>query len=149
MKEKFTKKNIGLAILLFLVISQFFKIDKVNHDVHSDQDFLSITNPTEKVATMIKNQCYDCHSNESTYPWYSDYAPLSWWVKSNVNGAREKINFSTWGLLPEKKRIGFTQEIVEALEEGEMPVAIYVWGHEKAQFSDEDNKALLDWFKNQ
>ncbi len=149
MKEKFTKKNIGIAILLFLVISQFFKIDKVNPEVHSDQDFLSITNPTEKVATMIKNQCYDCHSNESTYPWYSDYAPLSWWVKSNVNGAREKINFSTWGLLPEKKRIGFTQEIVEALEEGEMPVAIYVWGHEKAQFSDEDNKALLDWFKNQ
>jgi hypothetical protein len=149
MKEKFTKKNIGIAIVLFLAIAQFFKIDKVNPEVHSDQDFLSVTNPPEKVATMIKNQCYDCHSNESTYPWYADYAPLSWWVKYNVNGAREKMNFSTWGLLPEKKRIGFTQEIVEALEEGEMPVAIYVWGHEKAQFPDEDNKALLDWFKNQ
>lgn len=147
MKKHITIQNIGIVVVLFLVIAQFFKIDKVNPEVHSDQDFLSIMNPPEKVATMIKNQCYDCHSNETIYPAYTNYAPISWWIKSNINGAREKINFSTWGLLSEKEQIANLQECVEALEDGEMPVLVYVWMHEKAQFEDSDSKILINWFK--
>lgn len=149
MKKYLTLKNLGFAVLLFLVIGQFFKIDKINPEVHSDQDFLALVNPPAQIATMIKSQCYDCHSNETVYPRYTDYAPISWWTKSNVNEAREKMNFSTWGLLSEKKQIANLQECVEVLEEGEMPVLVYVLMHEAAQFNDIENKTLLSWFKVQ
>lgn len=134
-------------ILVFLAIAQFFKIDKENPQVSSDLDFLMTETPRSHIAKMIKNQCYDCHSFESKYPWYTDYAPISWWIKSNINGAREELNFSEWALYDEKTKIAKIQECVEMLEEGEMPVGVYVSMHEEAQFPEDSTKALITWFK--
>lgn len=149
MKKILTIKNLILLIIVFLGVAQFFKIDKVNEEVHSSHDFLSVVNPPKTVANLIKNQCYDCHSDETKYPWYSDYAPVSWWLKSNINGAREELNFSKWGLISEKQKTAKLQACYEALEEGEMPVALYILMHDEAQFSDEEALELKEWFKNQ
>lgn len=149
MKKILTLRNILLFILLFLAVAQLFKIDKTNPEVHSNQDFLSVVNPPENFSKMIKNECYDCHSNETKYPNYTNYAPISWWIKSNINGAREELNFSTWALYSEKQQIAKLQACYEMMEEGEMPVSLYVMMHEEAEFSDEENEALKNWFKNQ
>lgn len=148
MKKLLKARNIILLLIVFLSVAQFFKIDKNNPEVTSSLDFLSLENPPENIALMIKNQCYDCHSNESKYPWYTDYAPISWWVKSNISGAREFFNFSEWGSLDQKQKITKMQECYEAIEEGEMPVALYIMMHEEAQFSDAESDSLKNYFKN-
>lgn len=148
MKKVFKLKYILIVIIAFLGVAQFFKIDKTNPKVTSSQDFLSVEQPPKHIAKMIKNECYDCHSNETKYPWYTDYAPVSWWIKSNINGAREYFNFSEWGLMSKKDKITRIQACYEAIEEGEMPVSLYISMHDEAQFSNEANDSLMNWFKN-
>ena len=148
MKKFLTFKKILLAILIFIGVSQFIKIDKENETVNSSLDFLSIESPTKGISKMIKNQCYDCHSDETKYPWYADIAPVSWWLKSNINGARDFMNFSTWGLLTPKQKIAKMQECFEALQEEEMPVALYILMHDQSQFSEKETESLQEWFKN-
>ena len=148
MKKFLTFKKTSLAILIFLGVSQFIKIDKENQIVNSSLDFLSIESPTKEISNMIQNQCYDCHSDETKYPWYADIAPVSWWLKSNINGARDFMNFSTWGLLTPKQKIAKMQECFEALQEEEMPVALYILMHDQSQFSEKETDSLQEWFKN-
>lgn len=147
--KKFLKlRNILVFLIAFLGIAQLFKIEKDNPEVTSSWDFLAVEAPPKNISSMIKNQCYDCHSNETKYPWYTDYAPISWWVKSNINGAREYFNFSNWGNLEKKEQIAKIQACYEALEEEEMPVALYIAMHEESQFSEEQNDSLKNWFKS-
>lgn len=148
MKKLLKARNILLLIIVFLSVAQFFKIEKTNPQVTSSLDFLSIETPPENISAMVKNQCYDCHSNETKYPWYTDYAPISWWIKSNINGARDFLNFSEWGKLDQKQKIAKMEECYEAVEEGEMPVALYILMHEESQFSDSAKDSLMNWFKN-
>lgn len=148
MKKLLKPKNILMIVIVFLAVAQFFKIDKTNPTVESSLDFVSVVQPPLEIGNMIIKQCYDCHSYETKYPWYSDIAPVSWWLKSNINGAREELNFSEWALYSEKEKTAKMQEIAEALEEGEMPVTAYVLMHDSAQFSDEKNALLLNWVKN-
>lgn len=148
MKKVFKLKNIIVFLIVFLGLAQFFKIEKDNPKVSSSLDFLTVENPPQNISKMIKNECYDCHSNETKYPWYTEYAPLSWWIKSNINGAREYFNFSEWGNLSQKQKIAKMQECYEALEEEEMPVGLYISMHDEAQFSDAQNDSLMNWFKN-
>ena len=148
MKKFLSFKKVLLAIIIFLGVSQFIKIDKENKIVNSSLDFLSIESPTKKISKMIQNQCYDCHSDETKYPWYADIAPISWWLKSNIDGARDFMNFSTWGLLTPKQKIAKMQECFEALQEEEMPVALYILMHDQSQFSEKETDSLQEWFKN-
>ena len=70
------KKKILLAIVAILVIIQFFRIDKTNPPVIQENDFITISNPPDNIAKIIKASCYDCHSNETKYPWYTNISPL-------------------------------------------------------------------------
>lgn len=146
MKKYFKIKYILVVVILFLSIGQLFKIDKTNPVVQSSLDFLANETPPAPIAKMIQNQCYDCHSFESKYPNYTNYAPISWWIKSNINGAREYLNFSEWELLSDAEKQEKLAECAEVIHEGEMPVLAYVWMHDEAQFSDEETRALVNWF---
>lgn len=148
MKRFLKWQYLAVLIIVFLAVAQLFKIDKINPKVSSDLDFISSKNPKNNIARMIKNQCYDCHSHETNYPWYSDYAPISWMVKSNVNEAREILNFSNWQLYSTKEKITKLQLCVEALQEEEMPVAMYVFMHEEAQYPSDSLEVLIQYFKN-
>ena len=148
MKRFFKLRNLIIFTLAFLGVAQFFKIDKTNATVSSSLDFISLENPPENIKSIIRNQCYDCHSNETRYPWYTDYAPVSWWIKSNINGARDFFNFSEWGKLSKKEKITKMQECYEALKDEEMPVVLYIMMHDNAQFSENENDSLMNWFKN-
>lgn len=136
---------IGLAILFVLI--QFIRIDKTNPDVVQENDFITITNPPENIAQTLKTSCYDCHSNESTYPWYSNVAPVSWWVKDHIVEGREELNFSEWGTFTDKRKIKKIKEVIEEVEEGEMPLPPYLITHSNAKLTETQTAELLDWFK--
>lgn len=146
MKKYLKIKYLLVFLILFLSVGQLLKIDKENPPVQSSLDFLANEAPPASIAKMIKNQCYDCHSFETKYPDYTDYAPISWWVKSNINGARDYLNFSEWKLLSATEKQEKLAECAEVIQEGEMPVLVYVWMHDEAQYSDDETQNLVNWF---
>jgi hypothetical protein len=141
------KKKILLGLLFILVIIQFFRIDKSNPEINMVNDFIKINNPPEEIATLLKTSCYDCHSNTTKYPWYSNVSPISWWVKHHIDEAREELNFSEWGSFKAKRKDHKLEEAIEELEEGEMPLNSYTWTHSEANLTAEQKTELLNWFK--
>ena len=140
------KKKILIGVVIVLVGIQFIRIDKTNPPVDASKDFMTITDPPEEVEKLIRTSCYDCHSNESTYPWYSNIAPVSWWVKDHINEAREELNFSEWGTYEWKRTDHKLEECAEEVDEGEMPLKSYLIAHSEARLSHEDRAKLLDSF---
>ncbi len=140
-------KKITIALSAILVIIQFFRIDKTNPPVIQENDFLTITNPPEDISKMIKSACYDCHSNESKYPWYTNISPISWWVKDHINEGRRELNFSEWGTFKDKRKKHKLEEVYEEVEEGEMPLESYLIIHDEAKLTTDQKTALINWFK--
>lgn len=142
-------KKILIGLIAILVIIQFFRIDKTNPIVVQENDFITITNPSENIKTILKASCYDCHSNETKYPWYTNFAPLSWWIKHHIDEGRDELNFSEWGTFKEKRKHHKLEECIELVEENEMPLSSYLITHSEAKISSENKALLLEWFKEQ
>lgn len=93
--------------------------------------------PTRAIA---QKACFDCHSNEVVWPWYSNVAPFSWLIQRDVEEGRSRLNFSDWG------RVREIDEIGEVLAEGEMPPAQYLLMHPAAKLTDAEKQALIQAF---
>lgn len=142
-------KRILSGVIILLVLIQFVRIDKTNPKVIPENDFINITNPSEDIAMVLKNSCYDCHSNESTYPWYTNIAPISWWTKHHINEGRRHINFSEWGDYPLDKLNHKLEECYEEIEEGKMPMTSYTIAHPDAKMTTEQKNKLKEWLTTQ
>lgn len=147
MKKLLTKRNILIAFIAFLVIGQFFPIDKTNPPLTPEKDFITATNPPAKLASFIKNACYDCHSHEATYPWYTSVFPVSRWIGGHIKNGRKKLNFSTWEDYDKNKKIQKLEASVEAIETNWMPMKTYVFMHPEAKMTDNEKLELATWFK--
>ncbi|MDX1395228.1 MAG: heme-binding domain-containing protein [Gemmatimonadota bacterium] len=132
--------RIGLVGLtgVFLVV-QLVPVDRANPPVEMEVDA-----PAE-VLSVLRTSCYDCHSNETTWPWYSRVAPVSWLVARDVREGREHVNYSTWGRYTAEDRAEKQAETWEDVEEGEMPPGIYTLMHPDARLSEQDRAALRGW----
>ncbi len=142
-------KKILIGLVAILVIIQFFRIDKTNPEVIAENDFINMVQPDENIQAILKTSCYDCHSNETKYPWYTNIAPISWWVKDHINDGRKHLNFSEWGTYKEKKQKHKLEECFEEVEEGEMPMESYLIVHGEAELNTEQKEELVTWFKEQ
>ncbi|MEO9850388.1 MAG: heme-binding domain-containing protein [Reichenbachiella sp.] len=142
------KTKIIAGVMALLVIIQFFGINKENPIYQAENDFITITNPPEDIAQIIKTSCYDCHSYQTEYPWYTSIAPVSWWIGDHIEEGREHFNLSEWGKYSEKKALHKLEEFYEEVEEGEMPLTSYTLMHGEAGLSDEQVKKLVTWVKS-
>jgi hypothetical protein len=98
-----------------------------------------------EVAAILRRACYDCHSNETVWPWYSRVAPASWLLAHDVREGRDELNFSTWSVYPAPKRVKKLKEIADEVAEGEMPPWSYVLLHGEARLDAPARDALRDW----
>ncbi|MGD1319978.1 heme-binding domain-containing protein [Chryseobacterium sp. 2R14A] len=142
-------KKILIIILVAFVIIQFFPIDKTNPPIDKGMDFINIKNIQPEIANTIRTSCYDCHSNETQYPWYSSIAPASWWLKNHINEGRSHLNFSIFATYEPKRQIHKMEECVEMLEKHEMPLESYYLGHQNAKLSDVQRQDLIKYFKKE
>ena len=141
------KYKIGLFIVLIFAATQLFVAEKTPFIEPTADDFLAIEKPKDEVAILLKTICYDCHSNQINYPWYSDIAVVSWWVQDHIEEGREHLNFSDWGTYPSGKKEHKAEECWEEIEEGEMPLESYTFIHRDADLSDEQRELLVQYFK--
>lgn len=131
--------KLGLGLAGALALAQLVPVDRTNPPVEEE-----IPAPPELHA-VLRRVCYDCHSHETRWPWYSRVAPVSWLVARDVRHARKHMNFSTWNAYDAKERGENLDEAVEEVEEGNMPLPSYRFLHRDAELS-ETEVALLRAF---
>ncbi len=128
-----------VAVLALFVFVQFIPVDRNNPPVQG-----AIRAPNE-VITILRKACYDCHSNETRWPWYSRIAPFSWLVAEHVHEGRKHLNFSTWDQYNRKNKDHKMEDLIDVIKEGEMPLASYLLLHPDARLSPQETKRLIQW----
>jgi len=141
-------KYLLLALVVFLVVAQFFPIDKTNPPADMSKDFIAMTNPPAHIATHLKVACYDCHSYHTKYPWYTDIAPVSWWVKGHINNGIKHLNYSTWGDYSQGTKDHKLDESIEFVEKNWMPLLTYKIAHPDRKLSEDQRDELIAFFKS-
>ncbi len=143
MKKKL--KIILIVLLVAFVVIQFIPSSRPDNQPANGQDIFEITDIPSDIGLILKNACYDCHSQAVKYPWYSYVAPVSWLVARDVKMGREHLDFGKWGELTKRKQIKVLAEIAEEVEEGNMPMPIYINMHPEADLTDEQRKLIISW----
>ncbi|MGA9211872.1 heme-binding domain-containing protein [Kaistella sp.] len=140
-------KKVLIIIIVAFVLIQFFQIDKNNPVATPQMDFLKIKNTPGKTAATIRNACYDCHSNETKYPWYANVQPFGWFLENHIKEGKKELNFSTFATYEKKRQAKKLKEAAEMIEKNEMPLDSYVILHPEAKLNAADKKELIDYFK--
>lgn len=140
-------KKFFLVLLLILVIMQFFRPEKNVTQGDHTLEFITETQPSAEVKTILEQSCYDCHSNTTEYPWYNNVAPISFWLADHIKHGKGHLNFSEWNTYDAKKKDHKLEEVEEMVSEGEMPLNEYTWTHESARLTDEQRNAIVAWAK--
>jgi len=141
-------KKIGLALLVVLVIAQFFGPEKNLGDIASVAAFEAETNPPEDVKLILENTCYDCHSDVTRYPWYDKITPVNYWLAGHIKDGKKHFNVSNWEGNSIKRKDHKFEELIEEVEEGEMPLNSYTWTHGDAKLTNAQIEAVVNWAKN-
>lgn len=128
-----------------LLVIQFFQPEKNILPVNPAEDLLMVASPPEHLAELIKNSCYDCHSNQTVYPWYSKVAPVSWYLQKHVKKGKVDLNVSEYGSLDKADKIEVLVDFCEVVEAGTMPLPSYGLIHKEARLSEEDKEAICVW----
>jgi len=132
--------KLGVAVVATLfVVAQFIPIDLSNPPVQSD-----VPAPAAVKVILVK-ACYDCHSHETRWPWYSRVAPLSWWIAHHVDEGRKDLNFSRWPTFDFAGQALIRREIEKQVTSGAMPLRSYTVGHPAARLKQSERQVLLDW----
>jgi len=97
------------------------------------------------VSAILDRSCRDCHSNNTAWPWYTNIAPVSWWIADHVAEGRQKLNLSQWGKLNSDRQDKKLREICDEVEDGAMPLSSYLPLHRSARLSEQDKRTLCDW----
>ena len=126
-----------------LVGAQFVPAGRTNPPVGA-----RLVAPAE-VEVVLRRSCFDCHSHETRWPWYSYVAPVSWWLVRHVDRGRGDLNFSQWPTLDAEARTWILRDIERQLMERKMPLRSYTRLHLSASLNDADRDVLLRWVREQ
>lgn len=139
------KKKIIIVLIAIVVLIQFYPMEKPTVTTDNPNDLITTLNVPENISTLLKNACYDCHSNESTFPWYSNVAPVKWMLYDHISEAREELNFSNWNTLEKDDKADLLDDISSMVSEGEMPLKGYTILHSEANLSEAERELIATW----
>ncbi|MDR2237618.1 MAG: heme-binding domain-containing protein [Chryseobacterium sp.] len=143
---KTVKKVIFWSLVAFTMI-QFIPVDKTNKPVDAKVNFVEAGKAPEKVRTLLKGACYDCHSNETVYPKYAYIAPVSWSIKSHINEGREHLNFSVWGTYNKDLKESMLNKSIQTIQSKTMPMPGYIVYHKEANLTEAERSLLIHYFE--
>jgi hypothetical protein len=135
---------VGILFVAFVLI-QFKRPDRTNPPVDPAAVFTAHLQVPEDVKAIIHRACYDCHSNETKWPWYTNVAPVSWLVADDVEQGRKHLNFSEWGTYKPKRMIVKLSNIEGEITDKTMPLPKYLKLHPEAELTDADRDRLSKW----
>lgn len=138
-------KRIGLAILVVLVGLQFMPTRSNQSSIVPSTDFILTYKASEELGHLLHTSCYNCHSNNTDYPWYSRVQPIGLLLENHIKKGKSELNFSEFGTYSLRKQKSKIQSMVSQIEKDEMPLSSYTFIHREARLSRENKKALIDY----
>tara|TARA_R110002051_G_scaffold201145_1_gene267894 strand:- start:859 stop:1326 length:468 start_codon:yes stop_codon:yes gene_type:complete len=136
-------KKVLIVLLVALVLIQFYRPEKNAAEYRDVASFETETKPSPEIKAILENNCYDCHSNKTEYPWYAEVAPISFVIADHVEEGNEHFNVSQWDTYSLKKKDHKLDELIEEVQEGEMPENGYALIHGK--MTEQEKGALIKW----
>lgn len=137
--------RIALGVVIVLAAIQLVRPDRTNPPVTATETVQAAASVPPGVNAILRRSCFDCHSSETRWPWYSAVAPMAWGVANHVKEGRAQLNFSQWGTYPARKRVALLEKMCDEVREGGMPLTQYLWLHRDATLSEADWKSVCDW----
>jgi hypothetical protein len=138
-------RKILYVLLAALVIIQFFRPSRNESAGPFPNDVTTQFALAAETKAVLEVACYDCHSNNTRYPWYTNVQPVGWWLQHHVNEGKRELNFSEFATYAPKKQHHKFEEIKEAVTEGWMPLDSYKWIHKDAVLTKEQSAAIAKW----
>jgi hypothetical protein len=130
------------AFIVLFIIIQLLPVNPGNPPTASTMKIVG------KARPIMKKACLDCHSHETVWPWYSQVAPVSWFIANHVNEGRDHLNFASWYEYEEKQQIKLYEEIVEVLQKDEMPMWSYKMLHPEANLTETEKEVIISWARS-
>ncbi|WP_142786515.1 heme-binding domain-containing protein [Changchengzhania lutea] len=141
---KIIKKGFWFLVVVF-IIAQFFRPERNEGDLQSINAFLAETNPPEDIQIILKESCYDCHSDVTRYPWYNHITPVNYWLAHHVKDGKKHFNMSNWEGNSIKRKDHKLEELIDMVKHKDMPLNSYTWTHSEAKLSEAQIKSMVDW----
>ncbi|WP_034918989.1 heme-binding domain-containing protein [Gillisia sp. CAL575] len=138
-------KVIATIALTALIGIQFIPTSRNQSDVVPVTDFINNYNPPKEVASILRTSCYDCHSNNTNYPWYNKIQPVAWYLEDHVSHGKEEFNFSEFGDYSDRRKKSKLKSLLRQVEQDEMPLDPYTLIHSDAKISESEKELLLGW----
>lgn len=138
-------KKILIGIVAVLIVIQFFHPTK-NIDTKEQVNAIATKYVVpDAVSQILSTACYDCHSNNTRYPWYNNIQPVAWWLTSHVKDGKKHLNFDEFTTYSLKRQDHKLEELVESQQDQWMPLQSFTVIHEDARLSNTQRKLLIDW----
>lgn len=138
------KKSLIFLVLIFGLM-QLIGIEKSNPSTDPAAELKA----PEEIASLLKKSCYDCHSNETSWPGYADVAPASFFIASHVEEGRKALNFSDWKNIPKDIKVRRLKRSIQTVHNGMMPLSSYLWMHDEAKLTQDEQLKLAEWFRSE
>ena len=138
-------KIILIVLLIVLVCIQFIRPAKNISNTVSNYDITNRYSMPPDVLKIFQNSCYDCHSNNTRYPWYSNVQPVDWWLTNHINEGKRGLNFDEYTNRRLRYQYGKMDDVIDLLKKGEMPLNSYTWIHKDAILTDAEKTTLINW----
>ena len=138
-------KIILLILLVAFVGIQFIPTERNQTDIVPVTDFMLVNNVPNNIKNKLQVSCYDCHSNNTKYPWYNKIQPVAWFLEEHVKNGKAELNFSEWGSLSSRRKASKLRSIIKQIESEEMPLDSYTLIHKDAKFSNEETNEIINF----
>lgn len=140
-----TRLKIMLALLIAFITIQFIRPARNVNTQQMQNDFVKQMSAPADVAGVLKTVCYDCHSNNTRYPWYANIQPVGWLLAKHINDGKAALNFNEFSNYSERRQLSKLKAIHNSVKDGSMPIPAYTLIHRDAKLSAENNALLLQW----
>lgn len=138
-------KKILLALLIVFIAMQFIRPARNSSNTVQTADMVTHFNTPANIAGILKTSCYDCHSNNTRYPWYANVQPIGWLLANHVTDGKEELNFNEFTTYSKRRQLSKFKSIQNSVKDGSMPLSSYTLLHSDAKLSEESKTSLLQW----
>ena len=141
-------KIIAIILLVAFVGIQFVPVDRNQSEGVPKTDFMLVNDVPSDIKNKLQVSCYDCHSNNTKYPWYNKVQPVAWFLEEHIKEGKAELNFNEWDSLSSRRKVSKLRSMIKQIESGEMPLASYTLIHKDAIFSEEETKQVVKYMEN-
>lgn len=142
------KKVVLLIIILFILLQLFPGSERNRSDAIQPFSIGKLSQIPDTVNKILEIACYDCHSNNTKYPWYTNIQPVDWYLNHHIMEGKRELNFDEFLKYSTKRQYNKLESIVSQVEEGEMPLFSYTLLHTKAKLSGREKQLIMEWARN-